>query len=300
MSRQIIEAAVSRHTAPVRSITFWIAVCAVLVVVAHIAIAHTSFHPDSYFSGTITLAGFALAAFYSARKRSLRASVRMLRIAVLLPSSIASRIVSLDRLETWRFAHVAIGILLLLPLWWHVEAGLRAGRVEIALGALVALLVLSGIAGASIQEFLPHAMQLEPEHHVRLQDVEGAIDALYREAEETILGHSEKLVSAYLETIRPILRGAQSWLRLMQATLTGTDPSIARCAQLRARAAELGAEAELYGELVDTAARKIRLEQNRFNLLFGITWLRFHVTLVLLTSFVMVFHVLGVLYVAGL
>jgi hypothetical protein len=301
VARYVIEAAaISRHPTPVRSITLWIVVCSVLVVVAHVLIARTGLRPGSCLTGTITLAGFALAACYSARKRSLRGSIRILRIAALLPTPIARRIVSVDRLESWRFVHVAIGILLLLPFWLHVDAGLRAGRIEIALGALLALLVLSGIIGASIEEFLPHAMQLDPEHQVRTQDVEDALDALYREAEEMILGHSEMLTSAYVETIRPILQGTQPWPLLMRATLTGTDPSDARCAQLRARAAQLGAGEELYGELVNTAARKIRLEQNRFNLLFGMSWLRFHITLALLTSFVIVFHVLGVLYLIGL
>lgn len=295
-----IEAVRSRHRPPVRSITLWIAICAVLVVAAHIVIARANFHLDSYRSGIVTLIGFVLAACYSMRKRSLWASVHLWRLASRLPTSIASRIVSLDRLETWRAGHVAIGSLILLPLWWHIEAGMRAGTLELTLGALVALLVLSGIAGASIQQFLPHAMQLEPDHEVRLRDVESALDDLYHEAEETILGHSENLISAYLEAIRPILQGSQSWLVLMRATLTGTDPSAARCQQLRARTPELGAEAELYRELVDIAARKIRLEQNRFNLVVGIIWLRLHVTLVLLTALVIVIHVFGILYLDGL
>ena len=301
MARYIIEAAaISRHPTPARSITLWMVVCSALVAVAHVSIARAGLHPGSYFTGTLTLTGFALTAFYSARKRSPRGSVRILRIAALLPTALASRIVSLDRLESWRFVHVTIGILLLLPFWLHVDAGLRAGRIEIALGAFLALLVLSGIVGASIEEFLPHAMQLDPEHQVRMQDVEEALDALYREAEEMILGHSERLTSAYVGTIRPILQSTQPWPRLMRATLTGADPSGARCAQLRAGAADLGAEEKLYGELVNIAARKIRLEQNRFILLCGASWLRIHITLALLTSLVIVFHVLGVLYVIGL
>jgi hypothetical protein len=300
MAGRTIEAAMSRHPPIVRSATRWAAICALLVVVAHVVLAQAGFHPDSYHSGILTLSGFVLVTLYSLRKRSLRTSVRLLSVTARLPIPIANRIVLLDRLETWRFVHMAVGILFLLPLWWHIEAGLRAGRLEIALEALIALLILSGIAGASIQEFLPHAMQLEPDHQIRLHDVEIALDKLYHDAEETILGHSEKLISAYLETIRPILRGAQPRLVLIRATLTATDPSADRCPQLRRRAPELGAEAELYGELVDIAARKIRLEQNRFNLLVGITWLRFHVTLVLLTAFVIIFHVLGILYLIGL
>lgn len=300
VARYVIEAAISRHPAPVRSITLWIAVCLALVVFTHVLIVRAGLHPASYLTGTITLTGFVLAGCYSARKRSPRGSIRVLRIAARLPAPIARRIFSLDRLESWRSIHVAIGLMLLLPLWLHVDAGLRAGRIEIGLGTLLALLVLSGIIGSAIEEFLPHAMQLDPEHQVRPQDVEDALDALYREAEEMILGHSERLTTAYVETIRPILQGTQPWPRLLRATLTGTDPSAARCAPLRARAAELGDEQALYGELVNAAARKIRLEQNRFNLLFGMSWLRVHITLALLTGFVIVFHVLGVLYVIGL
>jgi hypothetical protein len=291
---------ISRHPPLVRNIMWWTAICLFLVLVAHLAVAQTGFHPNSYRSGILTLGGFLLATLYSLRKRSLRTSVRLLRVTAKMPNSLAARIISLDRLETWRFVHVAIGIIFLLPLWWHIEAGLRAGTVEIALGALVALLILSGIAGASIQAFLPHAMQLEPDHQVRLRDVEEALDKLYHRAEEAILGHSEKLVNAYLETIRPILRGAQSRLMLMRATLTATDPSTVRCSDLRRRARELGAEAELYTELVDIAAERIRLEQNRLNLMIGAVWLRFHVILVILTAFMIVFHVLGMLYLDGL
>src|SRR5208337_4524156 len=234
----------SRHRLPVHSTTLWTLICAALVVAVHISlVARGGFHLGSYASGVATLAAFVLAATYSLRKRSLWASLRLLQIAAWLPSSIARRIAYADRLETWRFTHVAIGIFLLLPLWWHIEAGsLRASTVEVALAVLVALLVLSGVAGAAIQEFLPHAMRLEPDHEVRPQDVEEALVLIYHEAEEAILGHSEKLVTAYLENIRPILRGAEPRLLLMRATLTGADPSARRCAPLRARAAELGAE----------------------------------------------------------
>ena len=291
----------SRHRLPVSSITLWTVICAALVVGVHFSsVARAGFHLESYASGIATLAAFVLAATYSLRKRSLWASLRLLQIAAWLPSSIARRIVSADRLETWRFTHVAIGIFLLLPFWWHIEAGFHAGTVEVALAVLVALLILSGVAGAVIQEFLPHAMRLEPDHEVRQQDIEEALVSIYHEAEEAILGHSEKLITAYLETIRPILRGAEPRLLLLRATLTGADASVRRCPPLRARAAELGAEGQLFQQLVDLAARKIRLEQNRFNLTFGIAWLRLHMALMLLTGFAIGFHVLGILYLDGL
>src|SRR6266481_4571152 len=115
MAGGAIEAAISRHPPIIRSITLWTAICVLLVLVAHVVIARTSFHPDSYRSGTLTLIGFVLATLYSVRKRSLRTSVRLLRDTAKLPISMAARVVSLDRLEMWRFVHVAIGILVLLP-----------------------------------------------------------------------------------------------------------------------------------------------------------------------------------------
>jgi hypothetical protein len=295
-----IDATPPRHLPPLRSITLWMATCLVLVVVAQMVIARTSFRPDSYHSGIIALAGFVILAFYSPRKRSLWASARLLRLTASLPTSSARRILTLDRLATWRFGHVSLGMLFLLPLWWHLQAGIGAGAVEIVLGVLVGLLELSGVAGASIQEILPHAMQMAPDHEVRLQDVESALGEIYNVAEEAILGHSETLVKAYLERIRPILRGASPRLLLMRATLTASDPSAAQCARLRARPAELGAETELYGELVNLAARKIRLEQNRLNLKVGVTWLRVHIAIALLTALVIMFHVIGILYLNGL
>jgi hypothetical protein len=300
VARPNIQSQISRHRAPVRSITLWTAICAASVVLVHIGVARTGFQLDSYASGTTTLAAFVLAAAYSLRRRSLWPSLRLLQLTARLPNAIASRILSADRLETWRFVHVAIGIFLTLPLWWHIEAALRAGIVEIALAVLIALVILSGILGALIQEFLPHAMQLEADHEVRLQDVENALDALYNEAEEAILGHSDRLITTYLETIRPILRGPSPWFLFLRATLTGTDPSAPRSGVLRARAAELGNEADVFRGLVEVAARKLRLEQNRFNLLLGVGWLRVHIALMLLTAFVIVFHVLGILYLDGL
>jgi hypothetical protein len=300
MPGHTIEAATPRHPPPLRSITLWMATCLVLVVVAQMVIAQTTFRPDSYHSGIIALTGFMILALYSPRKRSLWASAHLLRLTAKLPTSIARCILTLDRLATWRFGHVSIGLLFLLPLWWHLQAGIGAGALEIVLGVLVGLLVVSGVAGASIQEFLPHAMQLAADHEVRLQDVEGALGEIYHDAEEAILGHSEKLVNAYLEGIRPILRGASPRLMLMRATLAATDPSAAQRARLRARPAELGAETELYGELVDLAAKKIRLEQNRLNLKVGVMWLRVHIAIALLTALVIMFHVIGILYLNGL
>ena len=54
--------------------------------------------------------------------------------------------------------------------------------------------MLSGLAGAVIQDFLPRAMRMRPGQEVRREDVDAVIHELYVEAEEAILGRSEALV----------------------------------------------------------------------------------------------------------
>src|SRR5260370_25075034 len=107
-----------------------------------------------------------------------------------LPRPLALRFVLLDRLETWRFAHISIGMLAILPFWWHVQAG-RASTLELTLKSAVVLLVFSGLLGASIEGFLPHAMRVPPDQEVRLEDGQTPFNALYVHADARVLCQSE-------------------------------------------------------------------------------------------------------------
>ena len=254
----------------------------------------------SYRTGIITLAMFAAAALYSLRKRRLGISVRMLRAAAHLPRHLASLADVMDRLETWRLLHITLGVLAILPLCWHLQAGGAASTVELLLESVVILLLASGFAGTLIQDFLPHRMRVVPNFEVRLQEVEEGLHAVYVEAEEAILGHSEPLVQAYLRNIRPLMLSNLPWRTLLWATLTRKDPALRACRFARRAAAALSSDADTYQILIGLAEHKVRLEHNGFNLRLSVGWLRVHIALAIVTFVLIVFHVVGALYFNGL
>ncbi len=279
--------------------TLWAAICAAAVAAVHALTSGVGPRLGSYRTGLLTLAVFLLAAMYSARKRSLWLSVRWLRAAARLPRAIARRMVTADRLETWRTFHITLGISALLPFWWHVNAG-PATPLERLIFVLVFLVVGSGLCGTLIHDLMPPAMRKRPDYEVRLEDVETAYHQIYIEAEETILGHSEQLVRLYLAEVRPLLIGSQPPARLFFATLAGRDPAAAACGHARRAAAGLSGDRQLFERLIDLAATKIRLELNRFNLRLSAAWLVFHIALVAIFGVAVVFHIAGALYYVGL
>lgn len=299
MREKIGEAADRRHTAPVASVALLAALCGMAVIILHEMTARVPALLGSYRSGIITVVMFVAAATYSVRKHVLGLSVRWLRLAMLLPRWLAVRMVALDRLESWRAGHVTIGVFALLPFWWHVDAG-SASRLEVALKIMVLVLVASGLAGTMIQDLLPPRIRKRPDQEVRIQDVEAGYQALYVEAEEAVLGHSEQVVHAYLRHVRPILSGRQPARKMLWATLTGSDPAPTLCGAARQAYPADGADAGVYAELVGIAERKVRLEHNRFNLRMSVAWLKFHFRFALAVVVLVVFHVIGVLYFAGI
>jgi hypothetical protein len=295
---QIGEASDRRHTAPIASVTLWAVICGAVVFGIHAATAGLPGRLGSYRTGIITITTFLVAALYSVRKHTLWFSVRWLRLASHLPRLFARRLVLMDRLETWRTLHITIGVLALLPFWWHLDAG-RATVLERALETTVILVIMSGLCGVIIHDLLPHAMRVRPHQEVRLADVEAGYHQLYLEAEEAILGHSEDLVQAYLKNIRPLMIGEQPPARLAWATLRGTDPSPRACRMALLAAPTAGRDEPIYRDLLEVAARKVRLELNQFNLRLNTVWLKFHLALVMLMVVEIVFHITGVLYFVG-
>jgi len=293
---KIGEAAARRRTAPLASVTLWAVFCGIFVVAVHVATAPIPGRLGSYRTGIITITSFAPAALYSARKRTLWLSVRWLRLAARLPRKIARALMVLDRLETWRTAHITLGMVVLLAFWWHVDAG-RATMLERALFTTVVLVVLSGLFGLAIHDLLPRATR--PNQELRLEDVEAGFHRLYVEAEEAVLGHSEDLVQAYLRNVRPLLIGEQSLARLLWAILRGTDPTPRACRSALSAATTVGSDEAIYRELVEIAARKVRLEHNQFSLRLNTAWRNFHIALVVITGVEVAFHVTGVLYFVG-
>jgi hypothetical protein len=280
----------------------WMLVCAVAVVAGHSIAVLRGVVVTEYWSGTIALAAFVALGWYSVRKRSLWVSLRVLRLTSrILAPGLQQRVLILDRLESWRAVHITLGILVILPLWWHMGSGLMS-PLEMLLALAVALLLLSGIAGVVIQEYLPPAIETMAEREVRLVDVASRSDAVYVEAEETVLGHTEALVQAYVKTLKRILEvdRLMSRSRLFWATLRRRDIGSEYCAEFRKMAAQFGDDAAAWNTLVDLAARKINLEHNAFNLNFSTGWLSFHIAVALFTFGLLIFHVSSVLYFYGL
>jgi hypothetical protein len=280
----------------------WILLCGIVVIIAHAIVVQRGAIVTEYWSGAIALAGFIALGWYSVRKRTLWFSLRMLRASArILSPGWQHRMVVMDRLETWRAVHITLGILVILPLWWHMSSGLMS-PVEMLLAIAVALLLLSGIVGVVIQEYLPPAIETMVEREVRLEDVASCTDAVYVEAEEKVLGHAPALVDAYIKNLKPILEADRVTSRpeLLRATMTRRNVGAERCADLAKMGSRFGDDAPTWKDLVDLAARKINLEHNRFNLNFSTEWLRFHIAVALCTFGLLVFHVSAVLYFNGL
>jgi len=242
---------------------------------------------------------FVAVGLYSVRKRNLWFSLRMLYLARrVFPKSLFGTVVFIDRLETWRAAHVVIAMLSILPLWWHMQRHLM-GPLEAALASTVALLFISGLFGVLIQDRLPHYMTQFAEHEVRTQDVNTKINVVYVEAEEKILGHTEEFTRDYLARIKPVLLEDRSSWALLAATLSRRDIGQQTSADLNAGNPYQGNDAIAWKELAELATRKVNLEQNDFNLWLSNSWLRFHVIVAVLTFAMLAFHVLSVLYFGG-
>ncbi len=288
-----------RTGALISNVALWAIGFLVLVVAVHAATADFGRRLGEYWSGFITLVLFAGVSLYSVRKRFLWISIRVIRIATAIARPLANPLVFIDRLESWRAVHVTVGVIALLPFWWHMQAGLRS-PLETILLASVILLVLSGFFGVFVQQYFPHAMSKRAEHEVRFQDVRNRIRDVYVQAEEKILGHQETLIQAYLHEIKPILLGQTPRSTLMWATVRGIDPGERACRTAAAAEKQLAGEAATYRELLALATRKVNLEHNGFNLHLSTGWLTFHIVLSAAVGILVVCHVFAVIYFYGL
>jgi hypothetical protein len=285
---------------PVR-VWLWLTICLIAVAGAHAATSTFGNEIGEYWSGSIALVSFIAIACYSVRKRNIWFSLRVLQFTgKILPVAIQRQLIILDRLETWRGFHVTLGMLALLPLAWHVTT-VAMSPLEAILATLVVLLFISGIFGAILQDKLPHSMLGRAEHQVRLEDVDSKVYAVYRQAEEKILGHDEQLIKTYISAIKPILLSDRSLPRrtLLMATLRGVDPGELACAAAAEKIAESGDE-KTYRELLALAVRKVNLDHNTFNIHLSTGWLNVHIVLSVLTFAFLIFHVAGVLYFGGI
>ncbi len=249
-------------------------------------------------SGLLTLVLMLTAGLYAARRRSMRLSLLILRpfwkIDFLRPYR--SLAVRLDRTQSWRTAHLIVGVLWALALWWHVDAS-RGTWLETSLLAGCILVLASGVFGGFLQFWLPRSMLQIIEREVREEDVIARQNTIFVAAEEKILGGSERLVDAYLSEIRPRLVDSPRQIGLFEDTLRRRDPG----AHLRGRLWRLpegmdDSDAEKVRELVDLAEHKGRLDLNLYHLRLSVGWLKFHDALVLGTVALLVPHLLSVVY----
>ena len=297
------------------NLRLWALIWATVVVVVHSLTVRQGKEMGPYWSGLISLAAFIVIGWYSVRKRDLWFSVKLLKFTSrILPAMLQQRLVALDRVESWRGLHVTLGIIVILPLWWHLQTGLMS-PLELVLVIAVGLLLLSGIFGLVVQDYLPTAVQKRAEHEVRERDANARIEAIYVEAEEKVLGHPEEMLHAYLANIRPMLSADRvSDNTLLWAMLRGVDAGPEVCAHLYPMCDAIKVQvkdekilndwdakhAPAWKELVDLAKTKVNLEQNEFNLRLSTDWLAFHVVVALTTFGLLIFHVGSVLYFYGL
>jgi len=270
-----------------------------LVLVVYLFSARVAVYLGAYGTGLATLTTFVLLGFYGARKHSLWISARIFRLLSFLPTPLHRRLVSFDSLKTWRDVHIVLGVFSILPFAWHMRIGLMS-PLETVLLIAVCLLITSGIFGTWIQEKLPPSMTRRGNQEVRLRDVEARYNALYVEAEEMILGHSEALVDAYLKSIKPLMIAMQPRRSFFFATLAGADPAPALCESVAGPGIRLGDDAQTYSQLLDILLRKLRLEHNEFNILLSTEWLKAHLALAAVTGVLVTFHVAGALYFYGI
>src|SRR5260370_10407178 len=148
-------------------LAIWAGYCALLIVGLHVATAGYGAGCGPYRSGIATAAAFALAAIYSLRKRLIWVPLHTMRVAARMPPTLAHRLLVADRLESWRFVHVLIGVGVLIPLWWHVGQGTGATRLEAVRLAATVLLMLTGFAGPAAQDFPPHTLGSPPNQEVQ-------------------------------------------------------------------------------------------------------------------------------------
>lgn len=249
-------------------------------------------------SGLLTLLLMAVAGLYAVRRRTMRFSLWILRpfTTVRFLRPFRPLAVRLDRVQSWRTAHLVVGVAWALALWWHMGAS-RGTWLETGLLALCIGLVASGVLGALVQFFLPRSMLGIVEREVRVEDVDARRRAVFVEAEEKILGGSERLVDTYLAEIRPQLQGDPPQARLFEATIRRQDPgAIARGRLWRLLEGMEDADAEKFRALIDLAEKKGRLDLNLYHLQLSVGWLVVHNALVLGTVALVFLHLLSIAY----
>jgi hypothetical protein len=154
------------------STVLWAVLSGAAVIVVHSGSSGLGARLGAYRTGIATLIVFALAAGVALRKHIVRlwprpdwyglqalacasANYGLGPVPAMPLIDVSS--LSLNWPKTWRRIHVTLGIFATLPLWWHCESG-RASPLDLTLKSVAMLLVMSGLFGLAITEFLPKRM----------------------------------------------------------------------------------------------------------------------------------------------
>lgn len=253
-------------------------------------------------SGWMSLGAMVLAAVYAVRRRFRLLSLYAIRPFVVFRwlRPLRSFVVRLDELRNWRVAHLWIGTLFLLPLYWHVRSA-AGGLLEQLLLVTIVIVVVTGLAGVVLQYVLPQSMLQSAEREVRLQDVQEKRRSIFVAAEERILGRSDTLVDAYLRLLRPLLDSEPSRRAMLSALVRRRDPGGVVRARADALDVELGEDdSAVFAELTRLAERKARLDLNSFQLEVTTGWLVFHAGAVTGAGVLLLLHLCSVAYFGGL
>ena len=250
-------------------------------------------------SGLLTLGGMLMAAAYALRRRFLRLSLYTLRPFAVVPflRPLQHFAAQCDQLRNWRVAHLIIGLVCIVPLWWHVQAA-HGGVIEQLLFGCVVLVIGSGLFGALVQYLLPQSLLSAAERQVRMRDVQEKQRELYVEAEEQILGHkTDNFIETYLAEVKPVLLQETPVFALCQALLLRKDLG----ARLQQRLILLlerleQHEHEAFQHLIGLAEEKVRLDVNLFQLSLTTGWLVFHDAVIVVGGGLTLLHIIAVLY----
>jgi hypothetical protein len=162
----------SPHLARGGSTMLWAVLSGAVVIAVHAGSTRLGAPPGAYRTGIAALIVLALTAGVAVRKHIVGrwrrigwrwaqaltcASANDSLTPALDPPRSGISLSSLDRPKTWRRVHVTLGMFATLPLWWHCESG-RASTLDLTLKSVAILLVMSGLFGLAIMEFLPKRM----------------------------------------------------------------------------------------------------------------------------------------------
>lgn len=196
-----------------RSGILWRRIFVVLLVAAVIVYAWLAGgefpHGGSPIGLTYGIAGFALIlllAFFGIRKRWYRSTF--------------------GTLEQWMQSHIYLGLLVMVILLLHT-GGRFHDRIAVTALALLAIVVVSGIAGAILYATIPRLLT-EVESNLSMEEISDQINQLSRSMGRTASDRSAAFQMVFHELMRETVPGWLAGWRLLFLRLRRTDAGAGR------------------------------------------------------------------------